>query len=177
MVPARGAWISLSWIALAAILTSAWRISIWALASSRSCLATAPDSTAILIRSKLARARLNAARAEAEGLRIVAIPADGIETAETITASDRVQEKRGTGSVAARATAFRSTRRHTARATCADAPASLPPIDPVFIEAVRTGDASAIRSPYLDGLKSLDVTLAMNKSAETGRPEKPHFAG
>ena len=53
----------------------------------------------------------------------------------------------------------------------------LPPIDPVFIEAVRTGDASKIRSPYLDGLKSLDVTLAMNKSGETGRPEKPHFAG
>lgn len=52
----------------------------------------------------------------------------------------------------------------------------LPPIDPVFIEAVRTGDRSKIRSPYLDGLKSLDVTLAMNKSAETGKPEKPYFA-
>ncbi|MEW6357392.1 MAG: Gfo/Idh/MocA family oxidoreductase [Planctomycetota bacterium] len=52
----------------------------------------------------------------------------------------------------------------------------LPPIDPMFIEAVRTGDGSKIRSPYLDGLKSLDVTLAMNKSAETGKPTRTYFA-
>ena len=52
----------------------------------------------------------------------------------------------------------------------------LPPIDPVFIDAVRKGDGSAIRSPYLDGLKSLDVTLAMTKSAESGKVERTHFA-
>lgn len=60
-----------------------------------------------------------------------------------------------------------------------DLTAPLPPsptIDSVFIEAVRTGDGSKIRSPYLDGLKSLDVTLAMNKSAEIGKPVKPYFA-
>lgn len=51
-----------------------------------------------------------------------------------------------------------------------------PSIDAVFIDAVRTGDGSKIRSPYLDALKSLDVTLAMNESAETGKPVTPYFA-
>ncbi|MBI4530343.1 MAG: Gfo/Idh/MocA family oxidoreductase [Candidatus Latescibacteria bacterium] len=45
-------------------------------------------------------------------------------------------------------------------------------IDAVFIEAVRTGDGSAIRSPYTDGVKSLAVSLAANRSGKTGRPEK-----
>ena len=57
--------------------------------------------------------------------------------------------------------------------------AELPPgptIDEVFIEAVKTRDQSKIRSDYLDGLKSADVTLAMNESARTGRPVVPYFA-
>ena len=43
-------------------------------------------------------------------------------------------------------------------------------IDAVFIEAVRTGDASAIRSDYADALRSLAVSLAANRSAESGKP-------
>ena len=54
-------------------------------------------------------------------------------------------------------------------------PAS-PTIDQVFVEAVRTKDASKIRSDYFDALKSLDVCLAMNDSAETGKPVVPYFA-
>lgn len=50
----------------------------------------------------------------------------------------------------------------------------LPPpgmnIDEAFIHALRTGDRSAIRSDYFDALKTTEVTLAANKSAETGRP-------
>jgi len=58
-----------------------------------------------------------------------------------------------------------------------DAPlAARPSIDEVFIQAVASGDGSKIRSPYLDGLKSLDVTLAMNESAATGKPVAPYFA-
>lgn len=45
-------------------------------------------------------------------------------------------------------------------------------IDEVFIEAVRTGDGSAIQSPYSDGVKSLAVSLIANRSGKTGRPEK-----
>ncbi|MDR3314538.1 MAG: Gfo/Idh/MocA family oxidoreductase [Oscillospiraceae bacterium] len=37
-----------------------------------------------------------------------------------------------------------------------------------FIDAVRTGDTSAIRSPYADALKSLRLCLACNESMETG---------
>lgn len=51
-----------------------------------------------------------------------------------------------------------------------------PSIDQVFIEAVKTGDASKIRSDYLDGLKSADLTFAMNESARTGEPAAPYFA-
>jgi myo-inositol 2-dehydrogenase / D-chiro-inositol 1-dehydrogenase len=45
-----------------------------------------------------------------------------------------------------------------------------PGLDEVFIEAVRTGDASRIRSPYSDAVQSLVVSLAMNESAREGRP-------
>ncbi len=38
-----------------------------------------------------------------------------------------------------------------------------------FIQAVETGDASAIRSTYADALETLRVTLAANQSMETGR--------
>ena len=42
--------------------------------------------------------------------------------------------------------------------------------DRAFIEAVRTGDPSAVLSPYADGLKTLAVTLACARSGETGGP-------
>lgn len=44
--------------------------------------------------------------------------------------------------------------------------------DEVFIEAVRSGDPSAIRSDYSDAVKTLEVTLAANESAKTGMPIK-----
>ena len=37
-----------------------------------------------------------------------------------------------------------------------------------FIEAVRTGDPSKIRSPYADAVKSLELPLAGQRSVETG---------
>lgn len=40
--------------------------------------------------------------------------------------------------------------------------------DETFTKAVRTGDPSAIRSPYADALKTTEVTLAANRSMETG---------
>ncbi len=40
-------------------------------------------------------------------------------------------------------------------------------LDQAFINAVRTGDASGIRSPYEDGLKSLELGFAANESMET----------
>ena len=49
-------------------------------------------------------------------------------------------------------------------------------IDEVFINAVRTGDGSAVLSDYEDGVRSLDVTLAANRSADSGRPEVPVFS-
>ena len=39
-----------------------------------------------------------------------------------------------------------------------------------FIRAIRTGDRSLIQSSVPDGLRSLAVTLAANRSAETGAP-------
>lgn len=42
--------------------------------------------------------------------------------------------------------------------------------DHTFIEAVLTGDASKIRSPYRDAIKSVLATIACNKSIETGLP-------
>jgi predicted dehydrogenase len=41
-----------------------------------------------------------------------------------------------------------------------------------FIEAVKTGDSSNIRSTYEDAVKTLAVTLACNESAKTGVPVK-----
>lgn len=55
-------------------------------------------------------------------------------------------------------------------------PENLGDIDEVFIEAVRTGDRSKILSDFEDGVRSLDVSLAANRSAETGKPERTHFA-
>ncbi|HIE53421.1 MAG TPA: Gfo/Idh/MocA family oxidoreductase [Armatimonadetes bacterium] len=45
-----------------------------------------------------------------------------------------------------------------------------PSADEVFIEAVRNRDPARILSPYRDALKTLEVTLAANESARTGRP-------
>ena len=41
-----------------------------------------------------------------------------------------------------------------------------------IIDAVKTGDASKIRSPYEDALKSLRLTFACNESLKTGLPVK-----
>ena len=54
-----------------------------------------------------------------------------------------------------------------------EAPADILSIDQSFVKAVATGDASLIKTPYDDGLRSLDVTLAANQSAIEGRPIKP----
>lgn len=43
-------------------------------------------------------------------------------------------------------------------------------MDSTFIEAVRTGDGSAIRSPYSDAAKSAILSIAANESLETGNP-------
>ncbi len=40
--------------------------------------------------------------------------------------------------------------------------------DDTFIEAVLTGDASEVRSPYADAVKSLEVVLAANQSIDSG---------
>jgi predicted dehydrogenase len=49
--------------------------------------------------------------------------------------------------------------------------ADTPTIDDVFIDAVRTGNPRRILSTYLDAVKTLDVTLAANLSAErNGEP-------
>lgn len=45
-----------------------------------------------------------------------------------------------------------------------------PTVDEVFVNAVRTGDSSAIRSPYSDAVTSLAASLAMNRSARENRP-------
>jgi len=39
-----------------------------------------------------------------------------------------------------------------------------------FIDAIKSGDASAIRSPYEDAMKTLRLCLACNESMETGGP-------
>ena len=44
--------------------------------------------------------------------------------------------------------------------------------DQTFLEAIRTGDTSAIRSTYADGVKSLEVSLAANESYHSGKPVK-----
>ena len=43
-------------------------------------------------------------------------------------------------------------------------------MDSTFIEAVRTGDGSAIRSPYSDAAKTAILSIAANQSLETGLP-------
>ena len=43
-------------------------------------------------------------------------------------------------------------------------------INAAFVEAVKTGDTSAIKSPYSDSVKTLAISLAANKSDETGEP-------
>ena len=44
-----------------------------------------------------------------------------------------------------------------------------PTIDEVFVEAVRSGDASQISSPYSDAVKTLEISLAANLSAQEKR--------
>jgi myo-inositol 2-dehydrogenase/D-chiro-inositol 1-dehydrogenase len=43
-------------------------------------------------------------------------------------------------------------------------------INETFVEAVRTGDTSKIKSPYSEGVKTLAISLAAVKSDETGEP-------
>ena len=45
-----------------------------------------------------------------------------------------------------------------------------PTIDEVFVDAVRSGDASKIQSPYTDAVKTLAISLAANLSAQENRP-------
>jgi len=42
--------------------------------------------------------------------------------------------------------------------------------DQVFVDAVRSGDRSGIRSTYPDGVKSALISLASNRSLATGKP-------
>ncbi len=42
--------------------------------------------------------------------------------------------------------------------------------DKAFVDAVRTGDRSLIRTPYDQAVKTLAVSLAATESAETGKP-------
>jgi len=49
-------------------------------------------------------------------------------------------------------------------------------IDEVFMDAIRTGNGSAILSDLEEGIRSLDVSLAANKSAETGQPQRTYFS-
>jgi len=44
-------------------------------------------------------------------------------------------------------------------------------IDRVFVDAVKSGDGSKIRSPYSDAVKSLAISLAANKSGKSGKIE------
>lgn len=49
-------------------------------------------------------------------------------------------------------------------------------IDEVFMDAIRTGDDDGILCDLEDGIRSLDVSLAANKSAETGEPQRTYFS-
>src|SRR5439155_3678251 len=42
--------------------------------------------------------------------------------------------------------------------------------DTAFLNAVRTGDRSSILCDYPDGFRTAEVTLAGNRSMETGKP-------
>jgi predicted dehydrogenase len=44
--------------------------------------------------------------------------------------------------------------------------------DQIFLQAIRSGDTSAIRSNYADAVKSLAVSLVVNESYQTGKPVK-----
>lgn len=49
-------------------------------------------------------------------------------------------------------------------------------IDEAFVTAVNTKNPELIKTPYPDALRSLDVTLAANKSAAEGKPVKPQLS-
>ena len=53
----------------------------------------------------------------------------------------------------------------------------VPHVDVQFIDAIRTADQSKVGCSFREGVKTLDVTLAANESAQTGKPVVPHFAG
>ena len=42
-------------------------------------------------------------------------------------------------------------------------------IEKSFIEAIKTGDRSRIKCDYEDGMKTLELTLAVNESIRTGK--------
>jgi hypothetical protein len=44
-------------------------------------------------------------------------------------------------------------------------------IDRVFVDAVKSGNDSKIRSPYSDAVRSLAVSLAMNESGKSCKVE------
>jgi len=46
-------------------------------------------------------------------------------------------------------------------------------LDLAFLNAAQTGDTSKVRCSYEDGLRSAAVSLAVNKSMETGKPVSP----
>jgi hypothetical protein len=50
-------------------------------------------------------------------------------------------------------------------------------LDRTFIEAVRQGDGSAIRSTYADALRTLDLVLAVQRSIDTGETVVFHSTG
>jgi len=49
-------------------------------------------------------------------------------------------------------------------------------IDQAFIRAVQTGNSDLVLSSYEDGLRTMDVTLAANESARTGKPVATYCA-
>ncbi|MGC9317686.1 MAG: Gfo/Idh/MocA family protein [Armatimonadota bacterium] len=55
-------------------------------------------------------------------------------------------------------------------------PEERPNIDQAFMQAIREDDRSLIPCSYEDGLRTCDVTLAANRSAESGRPVAPQMA-
>jgi len=55
--------------------------------------------------------------------------------------------------------------------------AETPNIDQVFIDAIRAGDQKRILSSYLDAVKTLDITLAANRSAERDGEPMPTRLG
>ncbi len=54
-------------------------------------------------------------------------------------------------------------------------PEETPNIDETFVRAIREGDQSIIPCSYEDGLRTCDVTLAANRSAESGQPVTPEM--